>query len=621
MLQQTTNTSNISSIIQYGLGLLIISSIVFFIDFIIYIPIGDIYMSMTAISWVYYFFASFGFALLISSVLYIIAYFPLALLTKKKNIAILSFGLLFIIAQFFLIANAFVFHLYKFHINGFVLDMLISPAAKDIFVFNNLTYFYIVLSIIIFAIIPYLGVIYLSNKIWKSLYSIILLIGIFFAICLVVGHLGHVFAYAQKEFAIQKSATALPYYYPMKANTLMNKIGVLKEDEIDRVSNEKYPSNLKYPLTKIQRTDSIPNFNIVFIAIDSWNVKTFNQDNMPNVSKMSKISNNFSNHLSSSNGTRGSIFGIYFGVPFNYMKEFNSISVSPVIVNELINRNYDIKVFPSANFTNPPFHKMVFGKVPNINLRGEGSTVLERDIDITNKFNEFLDKHKKTDKPFFSFLFYDLPHAITLPKEKNTKYETSLDSPDYVALTNDYDSTSFFNLYKNCVYVTDSLIGSVLENMKEKNLLENTVVIITGDHSQEFNENKKNYWGHGSNFTKWQIHIPFIIYYPGIEEGKTFEHTTTHYDIASTITKRFLGVKNPSSDFSLGKDLWDNSSRLPHPIGDEVRYGFILQNAILTHDYSGITNIYNFNWENIDRKNINAKELHEAIMKKNAFYK
>ena len=49
----------------------------------------------------------------------------------------------------------------------------------------------------------------------------------------------------------------------------------------------------------------------------------------------------------------------------------------------------------------------------------------------------------------------------------------------------------------------DDLIGKVINQLKNKGLLENTIIIITGDHGQEFNDNKKGYWEHGGNFSKY----------------------------------------------------------------------------------------------------------------------
>lgn len=162
-----------------------------------------------------------------------------------------------------------------------------------------------------------------------------------------------------------------------------------------------------------------------------------------------------------------------------------------------------------------------------------------------------------------------MDHAISLPEEAQKPFTPSWNYPDYLALNNSMDPTPFFNLYKNCSYNIDLYIDKVLKALDEKNLLENTIIIITGDHGQEFNENKKNYWGHSSNYSQYQINVPFMIYYPNIENpGKVYNHTTTHYDIVPTISKRFLGVENPYQDYSIGTDIYDSTTtRYPHIVG------------------------------------------------------
>ncbi|XCI75735.1 MAG: sulfatase-like hydrolase/transferase [Flavobacteriales bacterium] len=63
---------------------------------------------------------------------------------------------------------------------------------------------------------------------------------------------------------------------------------------------------------------------------------------------------------------------------------------------------------------------------------------------------------------------------------------------------------------KNAIHFIDGLIGKILEDMKDKGLLERIVILITGDHSEEFNDNNKNYWYHVGNYTKYQIQTPMI---------------------------------------------------------------------------------------------------------------
>ncbi|WP_306686870.1 sulfatase-like hydrolase/transferase [Candidatus Coxiella mudrowiae] len=53
----------------------------------------------------------------------------------------------------------------------------------------------------------------------------------------------------------------------------------------------------------------------------------------------------------------------------------------------------------------------------------------------------------------------------------------------------------YLNRYRNAAHFDDALVGQVLQALKGHQLLKNTIVIITADHGEEFNENHQNYWG------------------------------------------------------------------------------------------------------------------------------
>jgi membrane-anchored protein YejM (alkaline phosphatase superfamily) len=121
----------------------------------------------------------------------------------------------------------------------------------------------------------------------------------------------------------------------------------------------------------------------------------------------------------------------------------------------------------------------------------------------------------------------------------------------------------------------------VLDRLKEKGDLENTLVIITGDHGQEINDNKLNYWGHNSNFTNAQVKVPFAIFGPGVSSngGNWSRDTlTSHQDVAPTVMKHYLGVSSDIHDYAAGEDL----------LGEEIK-----REWILSSNYSGYALITN----------------------------
>ena len=133
------------------------------------------------------------------------------------------------------------------------------------------------------------------------------------------------------------------------------------------------------------------------------------------------------------------------------------------------------------------------GKFRTFGPETQGATPFDRDTRLTADFLQYLDQ--KPDKPFFAFLFYDLLHAISIPAPHRHKFEPSWEYANYMALNNEMDATPFFNLYRNCGWYVDSLVGSIVGELEHKGLLDNSILVITGDHSQEFNENKKKLLG------------------------------------------------------------------------------------------------------------------------------
>ncbi|TOO18958.1 sulfatase-like hydrolase/transferase, partial [Vibrio parahaemolyticus] len=89
--------------------------------------------------------------------------------------------------------------------------------------------------------------------------------------------------------------------------------------------------------------------------------------------------------------------------------------------------------------------------------------------------------------------------------------------------------------------------GKVLDTLEKNGDLERTLVIITGDHGQEMNDNRLNFWGHNSNFTNAQVRVPFAIFGPGIDNKAMYwkaNQFSSHEDVAPTIMQQYLGVDN-----------------------------------------------------------------------------
>lgn len=539
------------------------------------------------------------------------------LATRNKRAANIVHVSMSSLLNILLYINSYCFALYRFHINGMVLSMFFGDGGGEIFQFDFSLYAKVTLVIIgIIAVNMLLKRLtaWIYGKTQKAYFSQALVLFLAFTL---FSNTVHAYAAVAQRQSVIKSASHLPYYFPVTATRLMIKMGVVSQDDLLKADFGKQ-NGLNYPQSEIVRNDSTGKRNILLIAIDSWNYRGLNEDAMPNISAIASQNQLYTNHLSSSNGTRGSIFGMFFGASSYYWKDFDISGTTPVLINTLQDEGYQISTFASATLTNPNFAKLIFRNA-DIIPDTEGERAYDRDCQLTDNFTNYLDS-MDTDRPFFAFMFYDLAHNFFYPEEREKKFTPSWDFADYMKLNNDMDPSPFWNLYLNCLNAIDSLIGIAIDSLDSKGLLDNTYIVITGDHGQEFNENHKNYWGHGSNYSNTQIHVPLIVHEPGCGPA-TFSHRTTHYDLSATLMHDVLGVTNPISDYSMGRLLQDTTFRNWHVVGDNLNFAFITDNDIIVEKKpNGMLEITDHLLNPIKGYKPNAKDLNEAINKLNVFY-
>jgi hypothetical protein len=199
------------------------------------------------------------------------------------------------------------------------------------------------------------------------------------------------------------------------------------------------------------------------------------------------------------------------------------------------------------------------------------------------------------------------------------------------------DPTPFWNLYRNSAYQTDKMVGELIAAMKQQGMYDNTLIFLTGDHAQEYNENHKNYWGHNSNFTKYQIGVPLIIHQPASGSlpvdtaassslccggAAAYTHRTTHLDFVPTLMHDYLGVQNPIDDYTNGRLLSDTTPRLWHYAGNELRYAFIVEgDTILTKEGAGYIEVTDERLNPVPDYRIKPRDFDEAIRRLNRFFR
>lgn len=187
------------------------------------------------------------------------------------------------------------------------------------------------------------------------------------------------------------------------------------------------------------------------------------------------------------------------------------------------------------------------------------------------------------ESPFFLFLHFFDPHLdyeppladaqLFDPQIENTDLGSYVFLQDYVKGTNrnmepiPADACEEVRaLYDGEIRHTDRQLGILLAEMELAGLLENTIIVLTSDHGEEFFEHG-SMEGHQWTLYDEVLHVPLIVVFPdGRDAGRRIDTLVQSIDLAPTMLD-FAGVPQPEvfQGRSLvrlldGTETWDETS-------------------------------------------------------------
>src|SRR5262249_44387642 len=81
------------------------------------------------------------------------------------------------------------------------------------------------------------------------------------------------------------------------------------------------------------------------------------------------------------------------------------------------------------------------------------------------------------------------------------------------------------HLYESDIVYLDHHLGEILDDLRQRGLYDKTLVILTGDHGEEFHEHGG--WWHGTTLYDEQIHVPLLMKPAGSTGGRVVEELAT----------------------------------------------------------------------------------------------
>lgn len=167
---------------------------------------------------------------------------------------------------------------------------------------------------------------------------------------------------------------------------------------------------------------------------------------------------------------------------------------------------------------------------------------------------------KRWDKPFFMYIGsidahvswkahepwlskYDGEHGEYTGKYKKALYDPELDliAAGKVKLS-DRDKQRVVALYDADISYNDQQLGVLLAELEKRGHKDDTMIIVTSDHGEEFWEHGKI--GHGQSSREELTHIPLLISYPGVFAPAVIDEPVELMDVMPTVVEA-LGLAQP----------------------------------------------------------------------------
>ncbi len=466
--------------------------------------------------------------------------------------------------QTFIFADRFIYSMFNFHINGFVWNIVFTPGGLDSLGAEKQTRLFFFLMTAGFVLLQFallaLSIFLVERK--PPFTSRFMRPAIIIAtIVFIFSGVFQVLAYGISSFKgyipVLAASKVFPAYLPVTFRGLAKSLGFKENaDASFKMKTGKSPS-LKYPLNPIIRDPNHTKYNMVFLVAESLRGDMLTPEIMPATWDFAQRSIRCVEHYSAGNGTRMGLFGLFYGLYGNYWFNFLDERKGPLLMDMLIDDNYQFSLYTSAAFTYPEFNKTIFANIDPCNLHPfAGDQGWKSDRKNITDLVAFINNRER-NRPFMTFMFFESPHSrYYFPPDTIIRPEYMQDF-SYATADIKKNIGLIKNRYINSCNHLDTQLARVIKCLKDNDLLDSTIIIITGDHGEEFME--KGLWGHNSDFTEEQTIVPMVIWIPG-SKPRTITSMTSHLDIPPTLMK-LIGVKNPPADYCLGYDLFGDEQR------------------------------------------------------------
>jgi arylsulfatase len=323
--------------------------------------------------------------------------------------------------------------------------------------------------------------------------------------------------------------------------------------------------------------------NVILLSIDALRAdhlscNGYHRETTPNIDRIAADNLQFTNAFSPSSHTREAVPALLTGRYPDEAVDGGYHLDADTVAAQFRNRGYTTGAFHSNPFLSRAYdYDMDFDKFDDdLHISQHRLIVLaQRVIDklqnrhyaradtINKRSLKWIDLLARTRSPFFLWNHYMDVHGPYEPPERYQElyrheavsrraaqklYKRAIDAPESITGA---ERQTLIDLYDAEIRYIDDRLGSFLSELSERELLNESLIIITSDHGDGFGEH--GYYEHPRRLDTELVHVPLVISHPTLAHNQHTEAVST-LDIVPTIHDAF--------SFSMASESYPGESLL-----------------------------------------------------------
>jgi membrane-anchored protein YejM (alkaline phosphatase superfamily) len=449
---------------------------------------------------------------------YLLIIFPLTFVVMSQRLLRVLSAIIATAGLTLIMVDSAVFSRFHLHLNPVVWELVINPDQSEMARDWQLMFISVPLIFLVEMLF--------ATWSWQKLRSLnrrsfgkplaALFISAFFA-----SHLLYIWADANFYRPITMQRANLPLSYPMTARRFLERHGLLDAQEYQRrlvQQGDPEALSVQYPLSDITFRDGGTRHNLLVLTVNGLNNATVDKA-LPSLNQFASENVRFTQHYSAGLQPEKGLFGLFYGISSSYMDGVLASRMPSALLNALNAQGYQFGLFSSDGFSQPLYRQALLAdySLPQADNQPNSTTV--------SQWQNWLNGQKANSAPWFSWVALS---GVTINGDNLKARQRN---------------------YLRQASSVDEQINAVLQTLQQRDLLKNTVVVITAQRAVNLDSNDDNA---GNRAT---LQVPLVVHWPNTP-AQAIDRLTDQQDVMTTLMQRLLHVRTNPVNYSQGEDLF-----------------------------------------------------------------